>query len=191
MMYDMLTIIFRHIYPQYNEVTWSTLDEMKHERPADDVIEAYYDFAQGYFQLLAQAIPEVSEVLSGKTPAKAVEKHRIDSGGSVLFRPLGQRMFAQLVAELSKSYQLEDIFEWLSLLPTRLDEPPYANVIWDTGTQTMTSSKTDASIVRDILLYMLQEKTRLTTKALNNRYAQYFGEESSKVELPSPVVESE
>ena len=104
-----------------------------------------------------------------------------------MFRPLGQRMFAQLVAELSKSYDLEDIFEWLSWLPTLLDQPPYADVIWDTGTRKMTSSKTDAAIVRDVLLHMLGEDRR-APEDLRKKYAQYLGEENAK--LPELVVES-
>ncbi|QDT51705.1 hypothetical protein Pan258_57970 [Symmachiella dynata] len=191
MMYDILTVIFRHIYPQYHEVPWKTLDEMKHERPSEEVIDSHYEFAERYFQLLADAFSEVAEVFSGKTPAKAVEKHRVDTGGSVLFRPLGQRMYAQLVAELSKSYELDNIFEWIGLLPTQLDNPPYADVIWDTGTHTMTSSKTDAAIVRNLLLYMLGEEARPTPDALKIKYAQYLGQNDDDIELPTPVVASE
>lgn len=186
MMYDILTVIFRHIFPQYFEVS-KTLEEMKHERPSDDAIDEYYEFAVQYFQLLANAFSSVEEVFESRTPANAVKKHRSVGGGSVLFRPLGQRMFAQLVAELSKSYDLEDIFEWLSWLPTLLDQPPYADVIWDTGTRKMTSSKTDAAIVRDVLLHMLGEDRR-APEDLRKKYAQYLGEENAK--LPELVVES-
>lgn len=188
MMYDILTIIFRHIYPQYHEVPWKTLDEMKHERPSEEVIDAHYDFAERYFKLLASAFPEVAEVFEGRTPAKAVEKHRVETGGSVLFRPLGQRMYAQIVAELSKSNELDDIFGWLSLLPTQLDKPPYADVIWDTGTKTITSSKTDAGIVRDVLLYMLGEESRYSLDELKSKYAKYLGQDEADIGLPTPVV---
>lgn len=191
MLYDILTILFQHVYPKYNEVNWNNLDELKNERPSDVLLDAYYGFAEQYFQLLADAFPEVSEALAGKRPAKAVAKHRIETGGSVHFRPLGQRIYAQLVSELSKTYSLEDIFEWLKLLPSDLSQPPYANVIWDTGTQTMTSSMTDAGVVRDVLLYMLGEEARGTPKKLRDRYAQYFGQRADKIELPAPVLESE
>lgn len=190
MLYDILTIVFRYIYPQYNETDLTTLDKLKHERPPEETIDGYYEFAVQFFQLMASAFSEVSEVFEGKSTAKAVAKYRVAHGGSVLFRPLGQRIFTQLVAELSKNYELEDIFDWLSLLPTQLTDPPYADVIWDTGTQTMTSSKTDASIARDVLLYMLSEDTRLATKTLKSRYAQYFGEDET-TELPEAVIENE
>lgn len=189
MMYDMLAVIFRHILPQFHEVPWKNLEQMKHERPSEEVIDTCYNFAVQYFQLLANAFPDVKEVFEGRTPAKAVKKHRVESGGSVLFRPLGQRMFAQLVAELSKSHELEEIFEWLSWLPTQLNKPPYANVIWDTGTRKMTSSKTDASIVREVLMYMLGEDGRFSTDELNKKYAQYLGSEDAK--LPALVVADE
>lgn len=190
-MYDILTILFRHVYPHYNEVKRLKLEELKSERPTEELLDAYYEFAERYFQLMADAFPEVAKVFTGNKPADAVEKHRIETGGSVLFRPLGQRIYAQLVAELSKSYELHDIFEWLSLLPTDLSKPPYAEVIWKTGTRTMTSSKTDASVARDVLLYMLGEEAKGTPQKLKDRYGQYFGEDAEAIELPAPVIEFE
>lgn len=189
MLYDMLTILFRHIYPRCDDVPSKTLEQLKNERPSEDVLENYYKFATGYFELLANSFNEVRDVFEGGSPGEAVATFRHRDGGSVLFRPLGQRLFTQVIAELCASYTLEESFEWLSLVPTSLTDVPFADVIWNTGTRTMTSNKTDASIARDLLLYMLGEETRLKPETLRTRYAQYLGAADDQVRLPDRVVE--
>ena len=191
MLYDILTVLFQQVYPNYNEVNWKNFNELKNERPSEEVLDEYYGFAEKYFKLLADTFPEVSDVLAGRKPAESVAKHRTETGGSVHFRPLGQRIYVQLASELSKTYGLEEVFEWLKLLPSDLSQPPYAKVIWNAGTQTMSSSMTDAGVVRDVLLHMLGEEIQGKPKKLRDRYAHYFGHSAEKIELPAPVVEIE
>lgn len=190
MMYDMLTILFLNIYPQIYETTLNKKEKLKNERPSEDVLDEYYEFAVNYFGLFAATFPEVQEVLDGETPSEAVKTHRHREGGSVLFRPVGQKVFCQLVSLLCKSYTLDEAFEWVSLVPTELTDAPYADVIWDTGNRRMSSSNTDANHVKELLLYMLGEETRHKEETLKARYAQYLGRPEEEVSLPERLVET-
>lgn len=186
--YDVLTTLFAKTYPSYFEGTSRTLDDLKSKRPEDDILEQYYQFAVDYFRLMSKYRPEVNEVFESETPAVAVQKHRHAQGGSVLYRPLGQKIFTQVVSELSRKYSLKRCLQRLGRVPMLLEEAPFCNVIWDPNTATMTNNATAASLAKDLVLHMLKEKTRLTPETLLERYAKYLGKAESEVELPRPVV---
>ena len=185
-LYDMLQIVFHQILQDGKP---KTLERLRFERPAEQELNEYYEFAVRFFELFANSFPEVSSVFKGNNPQRFVTKYRHGDGGSVLFRPLGQKVFTQVVAQLCDSYSLTESFKWLSLVPTALTEPPFRHVIWNPSKKTMTSSKTDASIVRDLILYMLHENTRLGTEELRIRYSQYLGVDDSEGKLPNLLVE--
>lgn len=186
--YDILTILFRKVYPRCMEVDAPSLEELRNERPSDDVLEEYYKFAVRYFKLLAKYFPDVKAVLEGETPAKAVQKHRNAKGGSVLYRPLGQKIFTQVVSELVLKHSLLNSIKRLSHVPTSLGGAPFSNVIWNPNNRTITNSATAASLAKDLILCMLKEDTRLKPETLRLRYASFLGEPEDKVKLPSPVV---
>lgn len=189
MLYDVLKIAFFDIYHRQLRDERIKLEQLKQVRPENDVLNAYYAFALQFFELMSEAFVEVSAVLKGKEPTNAVKKYRTEDGGSVLYRPLGQKIFAQVAYSLCKNYSLEEAFQRMSNLPTSLDGPPYADVIWDTGRHTMASGGPAASLVKDLLLYMLREGTRLPESTLLERYAQYLNQPVDDVTLPAYVVD--
>jgi DNA sulfur modification protein DndB len=186
--YDMLTILFTKIYPNYSEAAPRSPDDLKSIRPDDDILDKYYNFAVEYFRLMSKYRREIHAVFEGETPAAAVQEHRHAGGGSVLYRPLGQKIFIQVVSELSTKYSLKRCLQRLGRVPMLLEDAPFCNVIWDPSTATMTNSATAASLAKDLVLCMLKEETRLSPAKLLERYAKYLGKPESDVELPKPVV---
>lgn len=186
--YDMLSTLFHTAYPRCTTGPASTREQLRNARPSDDVLDNYYNFAVSYFELLAQYFPDVRQVLKGKVPARAVRKHRHEDGGSILYRPLGQNIVTQVVSILTRKRSLHDAVKLIGRIPTALNEPPFANVIWDLGKRTMINNGTAASLAKDLILYMLKEETRLKPDTLRLRYAGFLGKPVERVRLPSPVV---
>jgi len=188
MIYDLLAILFSQIYPACIGKKKVPVSKLKEERASEDDIDRHYDFAVQYFEQLCRRFSDVREVLAGPTPAVAVKEHRHSEGGSVLYRPLGQKIFTQVVAVLCQDYTLEDSIKLISYLPTSLSEPPYSSVIWNPTKKTMANNAAASSLAKDIVLYMLMEETRLNEEKLRLRYAEYLGEPEDRVGLPKPVV---
>ena len=188
MVYDLLTILYSQVYPAVTETKPTPLDILKSQRASDEKLEDYYQFAVRYFQLLSEQFEEVAEVLFGERPADVVPIHRHADGGSVLYRPLGQKIFTQVVSVLCKSYTFEDAIERVGNLPTDISVAPYADVIWNSRKRTMDNSGPAASLAKDLLLYMLGEDTQRTLPVLHDRYADYLGVSHDDAELPQPIL---
>jgi len=187
MVYDLLTILYSQVYPAVTGTKPTPLDDLKSQRASDGELEDYYQFAVSYFQLLSEQFEEVAEVLFGERPADAVPIHRHADGGSVLYRPLGQKIFTQVVSVLCKKYTLEDAIELAGNLPTEIADEPYADVIWNSRKRTMDNSGPAASLAKDLLLYMLGQDTQRETAVLSVRYADYLGVSHDEAELPQPL----
>ncbi len=163
-LYDILTDLFKVISKR-------RLEELKFNRPDDQWIDVYRSCAECFFLQMMERFPEVNRCLTGNNPSEVIASNRRDDGGHVLFRPVGQRMLAQLVAEAVRGAfkeafeddannveQVKDkavasikaAFEKFSDLPTELAEKPYSELIWEPDTKKMQVSR--STIVRDIIL---------------------------------------
>jgi DNA sulfur modification protein DndB len=120
---------------------------------------------------MMEKFPEVNACLSGSNSSEIIAKNRHEDGGHILFRPVGQKLLAQLVAEATrgvldvafeddkndpeqvKKKALEAIksaFEIFADLPTDLGQIPYSGLIWEPETQKMQVGR--ATLLRDIIL---------------------------------------
>jgi len=188
MVYDLLTILFKSVYPRRHPDTAIPAKILKRRRAPDETISLYYTFAHRYFELLAEGFDEVASVLTGDSPGEVVPLHRHAEGGHVLYRPLGQRVFTELAAVLGRELSMEESVDRLKLLPTDLAAPPYRNLIWDPARAVMLNGSAGASLLRDLLLLMLGEKPRRSIEELQKRYAGFLGVQPGDVDLPEPVV---
>lgn len=185
-LYDVLTIIFSKIRSKRD------LRELQFQRPADEEVAAYRDFALKYFSLLSAAKPELGEYFASQTPADIIAKYRRVDGGSILFRPVGLSMFAQLVdAAVNDSAKpgrsLADAIALVGMLPTDIGAEPYVNLLWNPATQTLDLRR--QALVRRLLLFMLgMLKGTNKTSKLKGDLAKARGIEPAAVELPEPVV---
>jgi DNA sulfur modification protein DndB len=188
MLYDMLTVLFRDAYPACMGKRRRALASLKNLRATDSELNAHHDFAAEYFAQLANHFAPVRAALSGSNSSEPVPVHRNSTGGHVLYRPLGQKIFTQVAAELCKESPMPDAIGKLALLPTDLKEPPYASVIWNTHKGTMVNTGPAASLCRDLLLHMVGLKPRRSTAALRKDYGAYTGVDPEVVQLPNVVL---
>jgi DNA sulfur modification protein DndB len=163
------------------------LDKLKFHRPKDEELSGYREFAVRYFDCLATAFPELEEYFGSDNPEEVVRRHRHAEGGSVLFRPVGLVIFANLAAAAGKDRTLEEVVGLLARLPTDLSAEPYRDLLWNSAARTMDLRR--QVLVRRLLLYVLGliRGTNEIAK-LKADVARVRGIEPNAVTLPEKVV---
>lgn len=180
-LYDVLTVLFSKVQEK------TQVKELQYNRPSDERLIEYRDFALRYFGLLSKVSPKLADYFASEEPEKIVKSQRTPKGGNVLFRPVGQTLFAHLTEELIKGRSLEDAMEMLKLLPTELSKAPYVNLLWNPSTATLDLRR--QVLVRRVLMYMLGlVKTPTQVKKLRDDLARVAGIDAEDVTLPEKVV---
>ena len=180
-LYDVLGILFSKVMQN------KPVKELQFNRPSDDDLEAYYRFAQGYFRQLGEAVPALGTYFKARDAAAVVAQHRHDSGGNVLFRPVGMTIFAHIAEWLVKRHSLADTMKLLAKLPTDLGKAPYTGLLWNPTSGTMEARR--QVLVRRILLYMLGSKSAASAPArLRADIAKVTGQAADAVKLPAKLT---
>ncbi len=178
-LYDILTILFTKMDFEQRR----TKAELQRARPNDKDLDGYFDYAKKYFLLLRKHFGELDEFFDADDTIDVVLKHRGSHGGSALFRPIGLDIFAQIIAKLNNDHSLAQAIKLASKLPRNLSEPPYAGLMWNTGTSTIVNAH--RVTLREVLLYMLGD-SKYSDEKLLARYRKDTGDENAV--LPDLVV---
>jgi DNA sulfur modification protein DndB len=178
-LYDLLAILFT----QGSGDLRKAKPDLQRIRPADDVLQRYFDLASDFLTLLRKSFPELKEFFSATSTESVVSKYRGSHGGSALFRPIGLEIFARIISKLVQSMPLSDSVKLASKLPRTLDEAPYAGLMWDVSNQTISNSH--KVTLREVLLYMIGH-SQMTASTLAERYRKETANEGAK--LPKKVV---
>jgi DNA sulfur modification protein DndB len=160
--------------------------QLRFIRPQDSELRKYVDLALRFFGGLAKYFPELRRYFDSSSSAtpKVVKRQRNASGGHILFRPVGLRIFAEITATLVKAAcSLDVALKLMSELPTELSEKPYLRVVWLPGG---TMNLKGRVVCRRLLLYMLGYERN--PKELKQRYAELLGLEPAKVKLPGKLA---
>ncbi|MCB9610590.1 MAG: DGQHR domain-containing protein [Polyangiaceae bacterium] len=120
-------------------------------RPPDAVISELYGEQVQFWDSLCQFVPGVEEVLRSRA-SDACLAYRHAQGGHLLFRPVGQRVFAQAARDLRiGGLEVAEAVRRLAALPMELSLPPWKSVFWDPNRGNMIVKY--RSLGRRILLY--------------------------------------
>lgn len=187
-LYDLLFDLFKVISKRSS-------DDLKYNRPDDEWTDVYRSCAEAFFTSLMDVFPEIKRCLTGNDPEKVISENRRLDGGHFLFRPVGLRMMAQLVAEAAKPSisaafedpkqspsevkkqavsAIEKAVATYSALPTELAEKPYAGLIFDPDTHKISVGRT--AIVRDVILKHYDLIKPSVDKTLTSRIKRSIGE---------------
>lgn len=178
--YDLLTLIFTQAHIDLK----NSKSELQKIRPEQNVLEAYFRLSVNFFTLMGKYFAEVGEFFKAKNTEVVVEKYRNSNGGSALFRPIGLEIFVKVIIHLTKYMPLEDAIKKASALPRDLNSQPFKNLLWDVSSKTMLNGH--KVTVRELLLYMIDGKTKYSNETLLERYARETGEPDIK--LPEKVT---
>ena len=134
------------------------------DRPDDKLLNSVYNFCCSYWDLLQEIIPEYQKVfLSNKIPASTF---RQPDNNHLLFRPVGQRAFAEATTYLIKkcSFGLDEAIKELSQADLWLHFPKWHYILWNPIGKTMISTAKNRRIAKSHLLKMIGRDEFLTPK---------------------------
>jgi len=135
-LYDVLTILFSKIG------NGRAVHELRFgNRPEGAELDEYFKRGIEYFHRLGQTIPELLEYFESKNLIRTVSKYRGEFGGHLGFRPIGLLVITSVVARLCRTMTLRVALGKIKTLPMLLQEPPLADVIWNTKTRTIQAGK--------------------------------------------------
>lgn len=176
-LYDVLGVLF-------SQALGGKMEDLRFRRPSDEQLIMYRGYALKYFGLLSARYEELNDFFTSKDPASVVAANRRSDGGSVLFRPVGQSIFAKLIATAARKSSLEEAIELVGKLPTNITKQPYEGLIWVNG-------KMDArrqALVRRLCLYQLGLMPKAAEKKLKEDLAATFEIALEKYALPPKLV---
>lgn len=133
-LYDLLNILFLKIKPKEENKNIKKIQLTTNRLPDKELLK-HKEYADKYFLLLKENFKEIKEYFNSNTPKNIVAKYRHDKGGSILFRPAGLLLFADLIFEYLKIHncKIENAFKAVSNLNTNMSETPYNITIWSTS----------------------------------------------------------
>ena len=176
-LYDILKVLFSRLGYAARPT------ELRFIRPSDEELKQYIALAERFFKSLGKSFPPLGQYLAtseASAPA-VVKKHRRANGGHVLFRPVGLRIFAEVVVEVVGSGEmLAKALAIVERLPVELSKTPYRGVIWLPNGKMNPGGR---AVCRRLLLHMLGCEKKPTD--LLARYAKMLGQDPAKVTLPT------
>lgn len=178
-LYDLLTVLFTKAHSDLRK----TKADLVRVRPSDENLEAYFEYAKKFFNLLKKHFPELDEFFKSKDLTKVVSKHRGAHGGNALYRPIGLDVFIQIIAKLSNEYTLTESIKIAAMLPRKLAQKPFVDLMWNTSTSTIMN--THRVTLREVLLYMIGD-SKFSDEKLLERYRKDTGDDKAK--LPKMVL---
>lgn len=176
-LYDILNILYTKIIFKKNN------QDLKFNRPEDEVIDAFYESTCDYFDKFAQKFKQLQEYANTNNPADVISKYRYEDGGHILFRPIGLSIITDVISRLAKEHSWEEAIDIVSNIPKKLEESPFREVIWNPASKTIINKGKNLAI--RLILYMLGEdkgKDKLLTDLAN-----FLGKEHGSVSLPARI----
>ena len=149
----------------------ATADERRELRDAVNIrlteerIDYYYDRTVQYFGNLADLNERLREYFNFGPESGIAGIARSPEVRDVLFRPVGQMSFANAIAAVAKTRNLELALETAKMFPMDMAAPPFGGIIWDTERERVIAS--GAPLAGRLLRYMCglepaSEKLRLS-----------------------------
>lgn len=154
--------------------------DLEYIRPSDGELDAYYEAASSYFKSLSEVEPGLSMYFESENPRDVCAQFRTTEGGSVYFRPMGLALMTDVAMRL-RDAKGDKWRDWLTALPKRLDQAPFAGTIWS---HRGTIEPKHRVLCRDLLSYMCGIGTA-TGETLRERLQKVSGDPDAS--LPSRI----
>lgn len=159
----------------------------KRFRPSEETITNFESFVIKYWDAVS-TLDDIKNYMSDKSDQPALEYRTKDTGGNILFRPIGILPFVQATVSDAKLYEnknsLEEIdfnnvindFKDINLL---LNQKPWLHVAWDPNTKNMKTTGNRKLIKLLFLYYANINDTSVLNdsdlKYIKDHYASFIG----------------
>lgn len=177
-LYDILRVIFLAKSGKKRKT-------LEYERPSDPELKVYFSTAINFFKSMSRIDPAMAAYFSAKNVRDLRQicvANRNRKGGSVLFRPIGLAIMAEL-AMLLKARGRDDWATIMSRLPLKLAKIPYRGTIW---TEQSTIDPKNWVLCRNLLAYMCRDPS-VSESSVRTRLAKVKGLQEKDVVLPARI----
>ena len=148
-LYDILTILFTQAsFPLRKRKAI-----LRNNRPCDETLNQYFDYAEDFFVQLRSNFAELEEFFAADDTSGVVQRYRGAEEGNALYRPIGLDIFTQIITRLTQDMPLDKAVEMATKLPRELNDPPYNGLMWDQSTRTIISRH--KVTLREVLYHMI------------------------------------
>ena len=145
------------------------------ERPDEESLESLYERSKEIWTLMGEYDRSIGDVLGSDPGEERASMFRSDSGGHILFRPVGLQAFSgALGVLLIRRVDTERAVRSLCRVPTEISEPPWMHVLWNPNTRRMVTNNNP--LAEALYLHMMGEPPRTRSYALAERYRRLYGD---------------
>lgn len=147
------------------------LDEYLKFRPDEKEVVLYNKFCNSYWKDFSENFNVVKKYLSKEEDGAAYEFRNKQSGGNLIFRPVGLLPLVQASIEIHKRKRrsFKYIFSKLNNLDFSISKKPWRNILWNPNEKTMIMGT--SGLVKLILLYQYNDVIK--PRELSNLVAKY------------------
>ncbi|MDE0472205.1 MAG: DGQHR domain-containing protein [Ekhidna sp.] len=180
-LYNIINILFPYVLAT-NKEERDELKEAKTIRLSEERIDHYYKRVSIYFEGLSEIDSQLKNYLEMGPNSGIAESERTPEVCNILFRPVGQIVFAETIADLAIRRGLEFALISAQYFPTDMKQTPFVHVIWDPDQNKIISK--NRSLATNLLKYMcgnVSEKDKLL-----QRYRLVLGNEN--IGLPKQLT---
>lgn len=181
-LYDILKLIFTFKIGKRSD------RGLRFNRPPDNELDDYYEFAINYFGTMGDVFPPVADLFNATDPATLTPAHRGPQGGHLLFRPIGLEIVTRAAIEHAKQEHmtLTEALRALDDLPVQLAEYPWRGLLWDDirGTLLVKGKTVALGLIRH-MLDLPVDQLRLV-----GQYREALGRQrnDTAIQLPGKIV---
>ncbi len=179
-LYDVLETVLRN-----KEKKWH---DFKRFRPNPLVISHYYDRAVKFWDTMVEFFPPLKEFKETPPGKSVAAQYRSESGGNMLFRPVGLEIVATVIREaINHGMTEKEAIKRVSKISMDLTNEPWIGLLWDKTNQRMLTDSPNKKVAKQLLFYNIGgdlQKINTDEEKVRKEYAGLLKKEEAEVELP-------
>ena len=153
---------------------------LKRYRPVSQVIDRIYNEHISFWEGLRNYVPSMRDALGSNPEERVAARYRHETGGHILFRPVGQESFARATSTLlSRGIPFAESLAALAETQLALDQPPWRSVMWDPSLNAM--KRTNIDLAASLLLHMVGQHPVKSDYDLEAQYRTTLGDSSGSL----------
>lgn len=167
-----------------NKILYNSSYKFRETRPSDDVIEVLYQKTLNFWTEAVSNLTPYTKVLKEQT--EDVTLYRNPDGGSLLFRPIGIDLLAEMYGSwIDEMGDTSDLWAAVNLLNFDLNSDFWKGIVWDNAKKTIL--KISPKFLREYTKYLLglSYDVDYTTLEYSKLRGIEEGESVDLLELPS------
>ena len=179
-LYDVLETVLRE-----KGKTWNNFKKF---RPNPLTVKQYYNRAVKFWNTMVEFFPPLKEFKETPPGKSVAAQYRNESGGNLLFRPVGLEIVATVVREAINNGMTErEAIKRVSKISMDLTNEPWVGLLWDKTNQRMLTDSPNKKVAKQLLFYNIGgdlKKINTDEEKVRKEYAGLLKKEETEVELP-------